>query len=300
MCYGQGRSEQIMRFRQIMIARAGRVLRDGLRGLRSRLFLAAALLLVPAGLLFAAAQIQNYEANGIIDMDGERFPPANPNEKTEWTFARFHYDLGYEFAGRFERWAADYPKADRQFIMGVRRLTRLQSRSTEQIVDANSDDLFDWPWIYVEDGGAWEFTDAQAKRLREYLMRGGFMMVDDSHGDSEWETVVEGLHMILPGRPIEDLANPDEIFHVVYDLDDRVQIPGTRYIWGYRWRYTVDSATPQWRAIRDDKGRIIVAICHNSDVGDAWEWADSAQYPEHEASVAYRIGVNYIIYAMTH
>ena len=76
--------------------------------------------------------------------------------------------------------------------------------------------------------------------------------------------------------------------------------PGTRYIWGRRWHYTVDSATPQWRAIRDDKGRIIVAICHNSDVGDAWEWADSADYPEHPASVAYRLGVNYIIYAMTH
>jgi Domain of unknown function (DUF4159) len=265
------------------------------------ILLTAALLIVPAGILFAAAQIQTYESGGIIDMDGERFPPENPNEKAEWTFARFHYDLGYEFAGRFERWAADWPKADRQFIMGVRRLTRLQPRSTEQIVDANSDDLFNWPWIYVEDGGAWQFTNAQATRLREYLMRGGFMMVDDSHGDSEWETVVDGLRMILPGRSIEELANPDELFHVVYDLDDRLQIPGTRYIWGaYRWRYTVDSATPHWRAIRDDKGRIIVAICHNSDVGDAWEWADSAQYPEHQASVAYRIGVNYIVYAMTH
>jgi hypothetical protein len=269
-------------------------------GLQTALLIVLALLIVPAGILFAAAQIQQYESNGIIDMDGERFPPANPNEKAEWTFVRFHYDLGYEFAGRFERWAADYPKADRQFIMGVKRLTRLQSRSTEQIMDANSDDLFNWPWIYVEDGGAWEFTPPQASRLRDYLMRGGFMMVDDSHGDSEWETVVEGLHMILPGRPIEDLANQDEIFHIVYDLDDRVQVPGTRYIWGYRWHYTVDSATPHWRAIRNDKGRIIVAICHNSDVGDAWEWADSAQYPEHPASVAYRIGVNYIIYAMTH
>ena len=80
--------------------------------------------------------------------------------------------------------------------------------------------------------------------------------------------------MIFPNRPIEDLANKDEIFHVTYDLDDRVQVPGTRYIWGERWRYTTDSATPKWRAIRDDKGRIMVAICHNSDVGDAWEWAD--------------------------
>ena len=108
-----------------------------------------------------------------------------------------------------------------------------------------------------------------------------------------------GMEMILPGRAIEDLANQDELFHVAYDLDDRVQVPGTRYIWN-SWHYTRDSATPRWSAIRDDRGRIVVAICHNSDVGDAWEWADSPQCPEHSASVAYRIGVNYILYSMTH
>jgi hypothetical protein len=253
------------------------------------------------GMLFSAGGQQAYESNGIIDMDGQRFPPENPNEKAEWTFARFHYDLGEEFGYyRFQRWAADWPKADRQFVRGVKRLTLIEARSTEHVVDANSDDLFNWPWIYIEDAGAWRLSEKQAARLREYLLRGGFMMVDDSHGNEEWENVVAGLHMILPGRSIEDLANADEILHVVYDLDDRVQVPGTRYIWGRRWRYDADSATPRWRAIRDDKGRILVAICHNSDVGDAWEWADSAEYPEHPASVAYRLGVNYIIYAMTH
>ena len=260
------------------------------------------LLCVPmAGVLLSAAQFQGYSPGGIIDMDGERFPPANPNEKAEWTFARFHYDLGEDFGFyRFQRWAADYPKADRQFILGVKRLSRVQSRSTEQVVDANSDDIYNWPWIYIEDAGAWRLSEQQAKRLREFLLRGGFLMVDDSHGDGEWQNFVAGMRMILPGRPIEDLPNGDELFHVAYDLDDRVQVPGTRYIWGYRWRYTADSATPRWRGIRDDKGRIIVAICHNSDVGDAWEWADSAAYPEHAASVAYRIGVNYIIYGMMH
>ena len=105
--------------------------------------------------------------------------------------------------------------------------------------------------------------------------------------------------MILPGRPIEDLKNDDEIFHVMYDLDDRVQIHGTRFIWG-RWPYSSDMVVPKWRAIRDDKGRIMVAICHNSDVGDAWEWADSPHYPERETGLAYRIGINYILFDMTH
>ena len=259
----------------------------------------AALIALP---LLAAAQAV-YEQSGIIDMDGERFPPENPAEKAEWTFVRFHYDLNNEFGGfggfRFQRWAADYPKSDRQFVIGVKRLTRLVARSTEHVVDARSDDIFDWPWLYAEDAGAWHMTDEQATRLREYLARGGFLFLDDSHGDYEWETLEEGLRMILPGRPIEDLQNNDEIFRVVYDLDDRVQIPGTRYLWGRR-PYGPDSSVPKWRGVRDDKGRLIVAICHNSDVGDAWEWADSPRYPEHAASVAYRIGVNYIVYGMTH
>ncbi len=246
-----------------------------------------------------AAQIFQ-ESSGVIDMDGERFPPEDPHEKAEWAFVRFHYDLDYEFGRfRFQRWAADYPKSDRQFVVGVRRLTRVQARSKEHVIDAKSDDLYDWPWLYVEDAGAWKLSEVQATRLREHLLRGGFLMLEDSHGDYEWETLLAGLRMIFPDRPIEELANQDEIFHVVYDLDDRVQIPGTRYIWGHR-PYTPDSSIPRWRAIRDDKGRIMVAICHNSDVGDAWEWADSPDYPERAASLAYRIGINYIIYGMTH
>jgi len=254
-------------------------------------------MMLAAALLLMGAQLPQ---DGYITMDGKTFAPEDLREKAEWTFARFHYDLGFQF-GRygFQRWAADWPKADRQFILGVRRLSRVQTRSTEHIVDANSDELYEWPWIYVEDPGAWSISEDQAARLREFLMRGGFMMIDDSHGDAEWQVALAGLRMILPGRPIEDLPDSDEIFHIAYDLDDRVQVPGTRYVWG-RWSYTPDSATPKWRAIRDAKGRILVAICHNSDVGDAWEWADSSAYPEHPASVAYRIGVNYILYGMTH
>jgi hypothetical protein len=250
--------------------------------------------------LFVAAQGYR-EAGGIIDMDGERFPPEDPHEKAEWIFARFHYDMGGFQYGRFrfQRWAADYPKSDRQFVVGVKRLTRLDARSKEHVIDAKSDEIYDYPWLYVEDAGAWNMTQPQADRLRDYLLRGGFFMVDDSHGDYEWANLVAGLRMVFPERPIEDLKDKDEIFHIVYDLDDRVQIDGTRYIWG-RMQYTPDSATPEWRGIRDDKGRLMVAICHNSDVGDAWEWADSPRYPEHQASLAYRIGVNYIIYGMTH
>ena len=242
---------------------------------------------------------------GRVAEDDEVAPtlPPHAGDRTEWAFARLHYRLGngpagYGYRG-FQRWAADYPKADRQFVMGVRRLTRLNARPMEQVVDADSDEIFNWPWIYVEDPGWWDISEAQAARMRNYLLRGGFLMIDDSHGDSEWEIFLRGIRMILPDRPIEELRDGDEIFHVMYDLNERFQIPGTRYIWGSRV-YNPDSKDPKWRAIRDNNGRIMVAICHNSDVGDAWEWADSPKYPERDASLAYRIGINYILYSMTH
>jgi hypothetical protein len=256
------------------------------------------LVLVGANAWLLASQRRGF---GLAQEDGdEETLPTNTNQRAEWIFARFHYDMGEEFGFRgFQRWAADYPKSDRQFVEGVHRLTRVNTRTTEQVVDANSDDIFNWPWIFVEDPGAWRISQPQAARLREYLLRGGFIMLDDTHGDYEWGNLVAGMDMILPNRPIEELKDQDEIFHVLYDLDERFQVPGTRYIWGGR-RYTPDSAVPKWRAIRDDKGRIMVAICHNSDVGDAWEWADSPNYPERATSLAFRLGINYIIYGMTH
>jgi hypothetical protein len=258
-----------------------------------------------AGILLAQFQGYGYPGyspgHGIIDMDGESFAPENPNEHAEWTFARFRYTLGEEFGSYgFQRWAADYPKSDRQFIMGVKRLTRINARSTEHIVDADHDELFNYPWIYVEDPGAWRISTAQAKRLRQYVDRGGFIMLDDSWGDQEYATMQAGVAMILPGYPIEEIPNNDPIFHVVYDLNDRVQVPGTRHIWGRRWPLSPDMVHPRWMGVRDDKGRIVIAICQNSDVGDAWEWADSPRYPEKAASLAYRLGINYIIYSMTH
>ena len=258
-----------------------------------------AILLLLVGLSSGLLAMQR-EDGGIIDMDGERFGPDG-NEHVEWIFSRFHFNLNNEFGGYrgFQRWAADYPKSDRQFIMGVRRLTRLDTRATGQVIDANNDALFDYPWLYAEDPGAWTITPAQGARLRLYLLRGGFLFLDDSHGDYEWENLSNGVRMIFPDRRIEDIGDDDELFHVFYDLNDKKQIPGTRYIWGGR-QYTWDSAVPRWRGVSDDKGRIMIAICHNSDVGDAWEWADSPNYPENLASLAYRIGVNYIIYSMTH
>ncbi len=209
---------------------------------------------------------------------------------------------GYRGFGGFGgawTWARDYPKADREFLLAVKRLTRIDARSTEQVVDLDSDDIFNYPFVYAVQVEDWTFTDAEAKRLREYLLKGGFLMVDDFHGTADWQSFMRGMRMVFPNRPVEDLQNGDEIFHVLYDLDNRFQVPGEQYVNTGR-TYEKDGYDPKWRAIRDDKGRIVVAICHNMHLGDAWEWSDSPEYPEKFSAMAFRIGLDYVIYSMTH
>ena len=221
-------------------------------------------------------------------------PPPDADEKTEYAFARLRYP-----SYRRGNWTIDYPKADRQFVQGVRRLSRIHVRSVEQVVDLDSDEIYNWPWIYAVELGFWELNDAQVKRLRDYLLRGGFMMTDDCHGTNQWAGFMSVMSRVFPDRQIVELENKDPIFHVLYDLEDRVQIPGLAALYSGR-TFEQDGVIPRWRAIYDDKGRIMVAICHNMDLGDAWEHADAPWYPEKYTSMAYRIGLNYIIYSMTH
>lgn len=225
-------------------------------------------------------------------------------QKAEFVWSRLAYTSraggnGYGYGWGRAAWSRDYPKADRQFLIAMKRLTRIEGRPYEQVVDLDSDAIFEYPWVYAVQAQAWTFSDTEAKRLRDYLNKGGFLMVDDFHGSQDWEDFMTGMRQVLPDRPVEDLQSGDEIFHVLYDMDDRIQVPGEHYIRTHR-TYEKDGYTPKWRAIRDDKGRIMVAICHNMHLGDAWEWADDPEYPEKFAAQAFRVGLNYIVYGMTH
>ena len=263
--------------------------------------------LTPLGILIAQRPFQQYEAAEYVD-----FPlPPDWNQKTEWTRARLRYPSVYGQSrwGLDLNWTIDYPRSDRHLLQGVRRLTRIDTRSVEQIVDLDgTDDVYNWPMMYAVEVGHWALPDEQAAQLREFLLRGGFLMVDDFHGDeryhnvfSEWQVFRASMTKVFPDRPIEDLENSNPIFHTVYDLDDRFQVPGWQWVRsGRTYEAGETGKTPHWRAIYDDKGRVMVAICHNMDLGDAWEWSDDPRYPEKWASLAYRIAVNYFIYDLTH
>lgn len=227
--------------------------------------------------------------------------PSDANDKNEFNFARLRY-TNVRASGMWAArgsWSVDYPKADRQFLMGVRRLSRINTHSIETVVDLHSDEIFNYPFVYVVEPGHWNLSDKEAAKLREFVERGGFLMTDDFHGTYSWSNFMASLSRAFPGATVVEIPSDDPIFHVVYDLDERFQVPG---IVNYPFQQTheYDGFEPRWRALRDAKGRIVVAICHNMDLGDAWEWADHPEYPERYASLAYRVGINYIIYSMTH
>lgn len=236
--------------------------------------------------------------------------PTDWQEKTEWAFARLMFpggwNDGYRRTGRFmgdwrlgrTLWTQDYPKADRQFAQAVRRLTRVHTRSVEQCINLEEQgEVYNWPWIYAVQVGEWGITPEQGKILRDYLLRGGFFMADDLHGTEEWEVFRDSMKLVFPDRPIVDVPDDDPIFHTVYDLDEKFQMPGAAHL---DRGYKADGKGAHWRGIYDDKGRIMIAISVNSDVGDAWEYADAPWYPERFSSLAMRLGVNYVVYAMSH
>ena len=161
-----------------------------------------------------------------------------------------------------------------------------------RIIQLTDDRVFDYPWLYAVEVGQWYLSDSEAARMREYLDRGGFLIVDDFWGPYEWSVFVESMLRVFPDRPIVELGEDHALLHVLYDLDQRTQIPGR----GGNRRGTV----PHWRGIFDDENRLVVAINFNMDMGDAWEHADDAYYPEPLTALAYRFGVNYVIYSMTH
>lgn len=270
------------------------------------ILLAAAALVFVAGL--GAWQRPFREYPGI---EYNTFPlPPDYREKTEWAFARLMYPQAYGGRGFRNRngdwregnsmWTQDYPRADRHFSQAIRRLTRLHSRSVEQPVNLDDgDDVYNWPWLYAVQTGQWRLTDPQALKLREYLLRGGFFMADDFWGESQWLVFLDSMQRVFPDRPIVDIPDGDPILRTVYDLSDRYQVPGARYL-QTGVTYKCEGCPARWRGIYDDKGRLLVAISFDSDLGDSWEWADDPNYDEKFSALGIRLGINYIVYAMTH
>ena len=258
--------------------------------------LAGGLLL--AALLAQASQRPDEESSGTGSeaAAGRAGSKAQPPQ-TEFTFARLVFRGGSGW--RFGAWATDAPKADVTFIAGIKRLTNLDVRESHYYVPITSPELFHYPFLYAAEVGYLELSSQEAEILLEYFKRGGFMVVDDFHGTLEWSNFQSQMHKVFPGGRIEDLPVSHPLFHCFFDIDELFQVPGVIMFYSGT-TYEKDGYNPHFRGVFDGDGQLKVMINFNSDLGDAWEWADVPFYPEKYSSAAYRLGINYIIYSMTH
>jgi hypothetical protein len=217
----------------------------------------------------------------------------------EFDFVRLQYSSNGFGRGFGQRWLTDFPEAEQHLIVGVGRLTKVDIGAEGKQIAILDDRLFEHPWIYAVEVGAWYLSDPEAARLREYLLRGGFLVVDDFWGSREWEGFIASMQRVFPDRPIVDVPLDDSVLHTVFDLDESTQIPGINVLYnGVTWQR--DGYKPHWRGIYDDRGRLMVMINFNMDLGDAWEHADTPEYALLYTNLAYKYAINYIVYAMSH
>lgn len=228
-----------------------------------------------------------------------------------FTFVRIRYDSYGGYGRRGGGWATDYRDSDLNFSLRLQELTSLKVNPEPIVLDLTDPRLFDYPFIYIIEPGALIFSQDEVNALRKYCLNGGFLMVDDFWGDSQYENLRLELKRVFPERDPQDVPLSHEIFQCVYPMKEKPQVPAINAAYATRdgrigsWersRDGSDTSTPNYRAIYDDEGRIMVFICHNTDLGDGWEREGEAQWYFEEFSVkkAYPMGINIVTYAMTH
>jgi hypothetical protein len=227
--------------------------------------------------------------------------------KDIFTFVRVKYDSsgGYGWGGG-GNWRTDHPDADLNLSYRLQQLTSLKVNPEPTFFELTDRKLFDYPFIYIVEPGRLLFSDEEVKALRRYLLSGGFLMIDDFWGEEQWENLHGQMKRVFPDREPEELDLSHPIFSCVFPLKEKPQIPNVNLGTASQYHHITwerpDAKEPHYRAIFDDKRRIMVMICHNTDLGDGWEREGDNEYYFREFSEkkAYPLGINIIFYAMTH
>ncbi len=213
-------------------------------------------------------------------------------------FTRAQYT---SWAGRrFGSWAVDFPKADRQFLIGLRHLTNIDAYEQEHPVRLDDPELRRFPFVYALEVGYMTLTPPEASGLRDYLLAGGFLVIDDFWGSREWDNFEAEMRRVLPEYAIVDIDPDHPLLRAFYHIDEILQVPARGRGVGGRPTWERDGYVPALKGIFDDDGRLMVVINWNTDLGDAWEWAEDPWYPIRYSNFAYQLGVNMIVYGMSH
>jgi hypothetical protein len=235
-----------------------------------------------------------YDSNGLRGRRGTVSTPSTQFRCPEFGGGNFFPNQGWG-------WATDYPGADCKFRGGVHRLTGINVHPHPNVVEIQTDELFKFPFVYAVEVGQMYLSDEDGRQLREYLMRGGFMHVDDFWGLRELQNFEEQIAKVFPDREMQELPLSHPVFRTFFEIDSVMQIPGRGDgCGGGDTHQRDDDPYPRMFGIHDDDGRLMVLVTYNSDLGDAWEYMDLPCYPAKYSGQAYRMGVNFMIYAMTH
>lgn len=235
-----------------------------------------------------------------------------------FTFVRVEYSDGYGGRGRrggyygggggWGKWAIDFPDSDLNFSYRLQQLTSLKVNPNPIHMPLTDERLFDYPFLYMIEPGNLEFKDDEIVALRRYLLNGGFMMVDDFWGNAEYQNFHDQIKRVFPEPAQEpsELPADHEIFRCVYRLKEKPQVPSMHAYLDtgltYERPYSGDTKEVHYKGILDDKGRMMVLICHNTDLGDGWEREGQSHeyFKEFSEKKSYPMGINIVTYAMTH
>jgi hypothetical protein len=265
----------------------------------SRRFLAGSLAVVT--LLAAVTAVLAQRRGGMGGFGGDGFADPGrggaeiaPNTPYDgrFTFVRLRYGPPTNFVSQRLPWSHDYPLGEQNFMKIVDALTYLKPHTTEtNILDLGDPEIYKYPIVYLcEPGFAFDMTDEDAANLRDYLNKGGFMIVDDFRFH-DWPYFEQQMLRVLPGAQFQDIDETHQIFNSFFAIK-QLDVP-----------QNYDMGAPIFRAIFEDndpKKRIVVMINYNTDISEYWEFSDQGFKPIDETNEAYKIGVNYIIYGMTH
>ncbi|MDE0420509.1 MAG: DUF4159 domain-containing protein [Gammaproteobacteria bacterium] len=273
-------------------------------GMTARFLLVAGTALLAGPMV--AQEIDYTDENGIV------------LDRNELWLTRIQYDsMGgprqayYFYDGRWwERWETDFPQAEQNFAKRLNELTSVVASPVPLQRRLTDPHLGDSPLIFMSDVGYMELSKLETDALRTYLANGGFLWVDDFWGDAEWASLERAMSEVLPGKRWITLPIEHPIFHTVFDIEEMPQIPARDYArWGrgttepsFEHRSPTGSMkTPSIRAYTDDDGRLMVIATHNTDIADGWERESYGEwYFENFSTKSYRVGINVIVYALSH
>ncbi|MDX1382542.1 MAG: DUF4159 domain-containing protein [Thermoanaerobaculia bacterium] len=266
-----------------------------------------------AGALAGSAEAQFRGGGGGWWRSPPKFAEPQDLEKSSFTFCRLYYtSVRSEALGH--GWNTDYPNSDINFMVRLEQLTHVEVNTYSDgepnhvVVQATDDLMFRCPFLFMSDVGTAGFTREEAVRLRSYLQAGGFLYVDDFWGDLAWENWSREIGKVLPPGeyPIVDIPLDHEIFRSLYHVREVPQVPSIQH-WHWTGGYSTsergwESEDAHFRGIFDDNGRLMVVMTHNTDIADGWEreGEDEEFFARFSVTKAYPLGINIVLYAMTH